>query len=185
MPGYGTVMGESMTEAATKPIYTIDTRNNLAAHEGAVEPAPGVVQFTSQEELEALAADWPGSRLVDIWNRFPGNTRVKKFTNRQTAIRRIWKALEANTARPSAARLVRQSKQGKPSAKTSPAATKAETILALLRKPGGATLKALMEATGWQAHSVRGFISGQLAKKKRLKIKSMKRAGERVYSVRS
>jgi hypothetical protein len=175
-----------MTDAASKLTYTIDTRNNLATHGGAVEPALGLPRFTSQEELEALAAEWPSSRLVDIWNRLPGKTPVKKFTNRQTAIRRIWKALEAN---PTAACPVQPLKPGKPGAKvpTIPQApvTKSETILALLRKPGGATLKALMEATGWQAHSVRGFLSGQLAKKMRLKVKSVKRAGERVYSVRS
>ena len=66
-----------------------------------------------------------------------------------------------------------------------PPATKSEAVLALLRQPGGATLKALMTATGWQAHSVRGFISGQLTKKMRLKVKSFKRDGERVYSIRS
>jgi hypothetical protein len=72
-------------------------------------------------------------------------------------------------------------------ARTKPqaAATKSETVLALLRQPGGATLHALMAATGWQAHSVRGFISGQVTKKMRLKIKSFKRDGERVYSIRS
>jgi hypothetical protein len=41
-----------------------------------------------------------------------------------------------------------------------------------------------MAATSWQAHSVRGFISGQVTKKMRLKIKSFKRDGERVYSIR-
>jgi hypothetical protein len=42
-----------------------------------------------------------------------------------------------------------------------------------------------MAATGWQAHSVRGFISGQITKKMRLKVKSIKREGERTYSIRS
>jgi Protein of unknown function (DUF3489) len=42
-----------------------------------------------------------------------------------------------------------------------------------------------MAATGWQAHSVRGFISGQLTKKLRLKVRSGKRDGERVYSIRA
>jgi uncharacterized protein DUF3489 len=164
-------------------------RSALAAHAETIEPELGVPRFTSQEELEALTADWPSSRLVDIWNRLPGNTPVKKFTNRQTAIRRIWKALEASATAPAAARPVQPSKPRKPGAKVAVVppqpATKSETIVALLRKPGGATLKAIMEATGWQAHSVRGFISGQLTKKMRLKIKSVKRAGERVYSVRS
>jgi hypothetical protein len=65
------------------------------------------------------------------------------------------------------------------------ASTKAELVLALLRQTSGATLRALMAATGWQAHSVRGFISGQLTKKRGLKVRSFKRDGERVYSVRS
>jgi hypothetical protein len=62
-------------------------------------------------------------------------------------------------------------------------ATKAETIISLLREPGGATLKAIMASTGWQAHSVRGFISAQLVKKRKLKVKSFKRNGERVYKI--
>jgi hypothetical protein len=164
-------------------------RSTPAAHAETMELALGLPRFTSQEELETIAADWPSSRLVDIWNKLPGNTPVNKFANRQTAIRRIWKALEASATPPTAARPVQRPKPRKPGAKVPTVqeapATKSETILTLLRKPGGATLKALMEATGWQAHSIRGFISGQLAKKMRLKIKSVKRAGERVYSVRS
>jgi hypothetical protein len=41
-----------------------------------------------------------------------------------------------------------------------------------------------MGATGWQAHSVRGFISGQLGKKLGLRVKSFERDGERVYAIR-
>ena len=54
----------------------------------------------------------------------------------------------------------------------------------MLERPQGATLKAIMRATGWQTHSVRGFISGQLKKKMGLKVRSSKREGECVYSIK-
>jgi hypothetical protein len=62
--------------------------------------------------------------------------------------------------------------------------TKKETVLALLRRPEGATLAELMQATGWQSHSVRGFLSGTLKKKMALQVRSSKRDGVRVYSLR-
>jgi hypothetical protein len=63
--------------------------------------------------------------------------------------------------------------------------SKKDTVLALLRRPRGTTLKELMQATGWQSHSVRGFLSATVRKKMSLKLKSGKREnGERVYSVR-
>ena len=49
-------------------------------------------------------------------------------------------------------------------------------VVALLKRSGGATLQHLMRATGWRAHSVRGFISGALGKRLRLKIESFKTA---------
>ena len=64
-------------------------------------------------------------------------------------------------------------------------ATKSEIVIALLRNPGGATLKALMTATGWQAHSVRSFISGQLTKNLQLKVRSFKRDGGSAYCIQS
>lgn len=43
--------------------------------------------------------------------------------------------------------------------------TKSDEVIALLRRPRGATLEEMMKATGWQAHSVRGFLAGTLKKK--------------------
>jgi hypothetical protein len=63
--------------------------------------------------------------------------------------------------------------------------SKAAKILDLLRRPDGATLKALMKATGWQAHSLRGFIAGTVSKKMGLSVVSTKgEDGERKYSVK-
>ena len=58
-------------------------------------------------------------------------------------------------------------------------------MLALLQRAQGATLPEFMKATGWQSHSVRGFLSGAITKKMGLNLKSEKREdGERVYSIR-
>jgi hypothetical protein len=63
--------------------------------------------------------------------------------------------------------------------------SKTEKILSLLKRPGGASLKELMKATGWQAHSVRGFVSGTLGKKMSLTVVSIKSEdGERSYSLK-
>ena len=62
--------------------------------------------------------------------------------------------------------------------------SKSAHVIAFLEKSKGATLAELMKATGWQAHSVRGFLSGTLRKKMGLEIESTKRGdGERVYSI--
>ncbi len=64
--------------------------------------------------------------------------------------------------------------------------TKTEKILALLKRPGGTTLKELTKATGWQPHSVRGFLSGVITKKLKLKVASAKdESGVRRYSVKA
>jgi hypothetical protein len=63
--------------------------------------------------------------------------------------------------------------------------TKKAAILALLKRPKGATLKELMKATNWQAHSVRGFLSGALGKQMGLKLKALDRSGERAYQLKS
>jgi len=63
--------------------------------------------------------------------------------------------------------------------------SKTAKVLDLLKRSGGATLKQLTTATGWQSHSVRGFLSGALGKKMGLRVASTKaEGGERRYSVK-
>src|SRR6476661_8021600 len=63
--------------------------------------------------------------------------------------------------------------------------SKTAKVLDLLKRPGGATAKELMKATGWQPHSVRGFLSGTVGKKLGLAVTSTKgEDGERTYSVK-
>jgi hypothetical protein len=64
--------------------------------------------------------------------------------------------------------------------------SKQDLLLALLSRPEGATLGQIMDATGWQKHSVRGFISGFIKKKKGLSVISEKpKSGERMYKIQA
>jgi Protein of unknown function (DUF3489) len=64
--------------------------------------------------------------------------------------------------------------------------SKTAKVLDLLKRPCGASATELMKATGWQPHSLRGFLSGTLGKKMGLTVKSIKGAeGMRSYSVKT
>jgi Protein of unknown function (DUF3489) len=174
-------------------IFTIDSEDNItrsASAQEATELKAGTESFRSQPELTALAAQWPASRLIAIWNSLPGVEPVKRFTDRKTAVARIWKAIQGlGDGRPAAtsgsqSRLPAHQATSRRRAHTGHKASKTARVIALLRQPAGASLKAIMRATGWQPHSVRGFISGQLAKKMGLRVKSFQRDGERVYAIR-
>lgn len=74
-----------------------------------------------------------------------------------------------------------------PKAKTKPpkpaekALTKIDTLIGLLKRPEGADVHQLAEATGWQPHSVRGAIAGTLKKKLGLAVQTEKVDGRTVY----
>jgi hypothetical protein len=168
--------------------------------------------FSTAQELGALVAKWPGARLIEIWNSLPGMEPVQRFTSRHVAAMRIWKAIQhlepgggthrqqvvsnrgsarkkASLRAPPAPRENRKTAQVIGSkARQKPVVarpgSKTAKVLDLLKRSGGATLKEILRATGWQAHSVRGFISGHLGKKMGLSVRSFRREGERVYALK-
>lgn len=73
--------------------------------------------------------------------------------------------------------------QPAPAAPATPAATKQSQLIALLGSSSGATLAQMMTLTGWQAHTVRGMLSGSLRKRLSLNVQSQVEEGARVYRI--
>lgn len=194
--------------------FSIDTDNNITAHAGLPASAENLPSFATAKDLAKLAADWPASRLIEVWNGFAGAVPfddlkpVKRFTSRKAAVARIWQAVQrlapegaeqtrdvappAATAAPAKPRPRKGAPQGKrrdmarPGADIAREGSKKAGILALMRRAKGVTLQAIMEHTGWQAHTVRGFISGTLTRKMRLKVESFRTDNkERAYRIKS
>ena len=61
--------------------------------------------------------------------------------------------------------------------------TKQARVIAMLQSPSGASVAAIMQQTGWQPHSVRGFLAGVVRKKLNLTLHSTKVDGQRVYRI--
>jgi Protein of unknown function (DUF3489) len=83
-------------------------------------------------------------------------------------------AVAANSSQPTAVEA--KGKNGNPG-------TKQSRVITMLQSPAGATIPAMMQATGWQQHSVRGFLAGVVRKRLKLKLESNKVDGSRVYLI--
>jgi hypothetical protein len=71
----------------------------------------------------------------------------------------------------------------KPNPTDKPANSKQAKMLELLRRPQGAPIEGIMSETGWQQHSVRGFLAGVVRKRLKLKLTSDKTGGVRAYRI--
>ena len=106
----------------------------------------GEIAVTSKEELHA--APLSGKRLLALWNALPGVEKRKKVGDRAALIDQLWAAVEA-LPEPEP-----QSDAKRPSKQTE--------VIAMLRRPEGATVDEVASAMGWQRHTVRGLFSGTL-----------------------
>jgi hypothetical protein len=195
--------------------YTIENETNNITIHGTKQEAEAIIGsecFANEAALAKLAANWPTARLVEIWNSLPGETPVKKFKDRATAVSRIWKAIQrlgqtasedavtapvepqtphvAPEKAPSKTRARRAKKA--PVAAAKPKGTregsKISRVIEMLKREGGVTLAELMKEMGWQQHTTRALMSagGSLAKKHGITVLSAKAEnGDRVYSIKA
>ena len=135
-------------------MFTIDSENNIAVCTEAPASTDNLQAFASEKELAKLAAEWPGSRLVEVWNSFAGVTPfndlkpVKKFTSRKLAVARIWAAVQrlANAAEP-ARDVAPAAKPAKKAATKAPRRARAQQDASESRSNKKAEVIALMKRT--------------------------------------
>ena len=119
--------------------FTIDADDHIAIATGALKPQ-GADHFTSRDELAHLTTQWPASRLVRLWNGLPSVTPVRRFTDRRTALDRIWKALANGSARSTSRS--KASRKSRPRSKTTGirVGTKKAQVIRMLQRSNGASI---------------------------------------------
>ena len=113
----------------------------------------------------------PTDVVLSIADAKPSRARTRSRANKSSA-----RPVKRNTKPGQRAKQAPKPRRGSKTAK----------VLALLKRSSGASIQQLQKATGWQAHSVRGFLSGALKKNMGLRIDSAKGDdGERIYRLAS
>jgi hypothetical protein len=132
--------------------------------------------------LKTLSLDAPEepAAQVDATNAASPELVVQAARSKSPTRRQGRSGKSAAKKKPSTAA---KTKATKKSAGKGAAESKQNNVIALLRRPEGATLDALVKATGWQKHSVRGFLAGTVRKKLKLSLASEKVDGTRTYRI--
>jgi hypothetical protein len=148
-------------------IYIIGNDGITLSREVPAAMTEGEIAVASKEDLHA--APLPGKRLLALWNALPGVENRKKVGDRAALIDQLWTAIEALPEPEPQPDAKRRSKQAE--------------VMAMLRRPEGATVDEVASAMGWQRHTVRGLFSGTLKKKLGLTLASAQEERGRVYRI--
>lgn len=141
-----------------------------------------------------LLVEIPAKRDMPVWRRGDDGAQALQITKAGLAAIGVADGsdAEAPVKKAETVAKLKGAEQAKaPRAKHTKAAkqpgtrsgSKQAKVIAMLQSPKGVTIKAIEKATGWQPHSVRGFLAGVLRKRLKLKLSSMKIDGVRTYRI--
>src|SRR5277367_5715053 len=148
-------------------IYIIGNDGITLCREAPTAVNEGEIAVASVAELRT--APLSGKRLLALWNALPGVEKRRKVGDRDALIDQLWSAIELLPDPEPQSDAKRRSKQ--------------DAVIAMLRRPQGATVDEVASATGWQRHTVRGVFSGTPKKKLGLTVASAKEERGRVYRI--
>ena len=148
-------------------VYIIGNDGITLCREPLATATEGEIAVTSKEELQA--ASLSGKRLLALWNALPGVEKRKKLGDRAALIDELWSAIQTLP-----------DPEPEPDAKRP---SKQDGVIAMLRRPEGATVDEVASAMGWKRHTVRGLFSGTLKKKLGLTLASTQEERGRVYRI--
>jgi hypothetical protein len=156
--------------------------NVITAADAAKGETNMIIEETETAQAPAAGEPAKATKKANVAKRARNVAPAKGRAGKKASpAKKTPKTAREATPKPKAARPVKAAK-----GKGVREGSKTETILELLKRPGGVTSKELMKATSWQPHSVRGFLSGTIGKKMGLTVVSTKgEEGERSYSVKA
>ena len=157
-------------DAATDVAEAAEDAPVAATDAVAANPATTETQVGAKQQL--LAACQAAEHWLQAERDRPGETRPDD----------ILRVLRAAIERAEGRRNPREPRQPGRSSQGRRENTKEALVIAILRRPEGGTIAQIMAATGWRAHTVRGFFAAALKKRHGLAVTSKKpQGGERIY----